>query len=125
MLDALAQRLGANRSRWSCPGHGQGSAITPIRPSYADLAGSAAESTLPSQPFDAVGYSLGGKLLLELAIRLPGRIGRMVLGGVGDNVFAPETVAAAAAAALEKGPDLATRRPPCWRSCRPGRPRLQ
>ena len=84
------------------PGHGR-SDNSGDPADYADLAGML-EPRLPDRPFDAVGYSLGGKLLLELAIRSPGRIGRMVLGGVGDNVFAPEGVAEAAARALETGP---------------------
>lgn len=84
------------------PGHGRGERSRDPA-AYADLAGSILAG-LPEQRFDAVGYSLGGKLLLEIAIRAPERIGRMVLGGVGDNVFAPEAVAEAAAAALEHGP---------------------
>jgi pimeloyl-ACP methyl ester carboxylesterase len=76
---------------------------------YADLAGLVANE-LPTGPFDSVGFSLGAKLLLELALRMPERIGRMVLGGVGDNVFAPEGVAEQAARALECG--LAADTPP-------------
>jgi len=84
------------------PGHGDGS--RPRDPAaYADLAGLIAPE-LPRGRLDAVGYSLGGKLLLELAIRFPGRFRRLVLAGVGDNVFAPEGVAEAAASALEHGP---------------------
>lgn len=70
---------------------------------YADLAGLLTPA-LPDGRFDAIGFSLGAKLLLELALRLPGRIGRMVLGGVGDNVFSPELIAPAVADALEQGP---------------------
>ncbi|EQB13394.1 hypothetical protein RLDS_16810 [Sphingobium lactosutens DS20] len=80
------------------PGHGPGShSHSPS--AYADLAGSVA-TRLPDV-FDAVGFSLGSKVLLDLAIRFPGRIRRLVLGGVGDNVFARESVADAAADALE------------------------
>ena len=91
------------------PGHGHGP-CSHDPAAYADLAGLIA-SQLPHGPLDAVGYSLGGKLLLELAIRSPGRFRRLVLGGVGDNVFAPEGVAAAAASALEHGPDRDTPAP--------------
>jgi pimeloyl-ACP methyl ester carboxylesterase len=83
------------------PGHGIIPA--PRDPAhYADLATLLSEK-LPAGVFDAVGFSLGAKLLLELATRSPGRIGRLVLGGVGDNVFAPEGVADMAARALESG----------------------
>ncbi|MEP7312450.1 MAG: alpha/beta fold hydrolase [Pseudomonadota bacterium] len=81
------------------PGHGRGD-VSHDAAHYADLAG-LMEQALPAGPFDAVGFSLGGKLALELALRFPGRVRRLVLGGVGDNVFAPEGIAATAAAALE------------------------
>lgn len=81
------------------PGHGRGD-VSHDPAYYADLAGLVARA-LPDGAFDAVGFSLGGKLALELALRYPGRVRRLVLGGVGDNVFAPESIAAAAAKALE------------------------
>lgn len=84
------------------PGHGTRSASRDPA-SYADLAGLVMHE-LPAGVFDAVGFSLGAKLALELAIRAPERIGRLVLGGIGDNVFAPESIAEAAARALEHGP---------------------
>ena len=88
------------------PGHS--SATASRNPSdYADLTGLLIP-TLPPGKFDAVGFSLGAKLLLELALRVPERIGRMVLGGIGDNVFAPELVATAVAEALEHGPTPTT-----------------
>ncbi len=74
---------------------------------YADLTGLLMPA-LPEGKLDAIGFSLGAKLLLELAIRMPERLGRLVLGGVGDNVFAPEAVGAAVAEALEQGPSPAT-----------------
>lgn len=39
---------------------------------------------------DGVGYSLGGKLLLELAARFPVRFRRLVIAGVGANLHRPE-----------------------------------
>lgn len=84
------------------PGHGTRS-VSRDPASYADLTGLLMKD-LPSGLFDAIGYSLGAKLLLELAIRVPERIGRLVLGGIGDNVFAPESIAEAAALALQHGP---------------------
>lgn len=74
---------------------------------YADLAGDLLRD-LPSGPFAAVGYSLGAKLVLELAARCPGRITRAVLGGLGDNLFGSETVAPVVATALESGTGAAT-----------------
>jgi len=88
------------------PGHGTRSAAHDPA-SYADLAGSVMRD-VPAGAFDAVGFSLGAKLLLEIAIRAPDRIGRLVLGGIGDNVFAPESIAEAAATALERGPTTDT-----------------
>jgi len=106
------------------PGHGvtarmnapQAEAATGVSPTslaahdpstYSDLAGTLT-SNLPSGSFDVVGFSLGAKIALELAVRFPGRIGRMVLGGIGDNVFAPERIAEAAARALESSPSAET-----------------
>ncbi|HEX4865512.1 MAG TPA: alpha/beta hydrolase [Acidimicrobiales bacterium] len=67
---------------------GHGTAEKPHDPAaYADLAGSVA-SALPSEgQVDAVGFSLGGQLLLKLASEQPDRFRRLVIGGVGDNVF--------------------------------------
>jgi len=80
------------------PGHGAHASVDPQ--DYADLAGSI-ERGLPAGTLDAVGFSLGAKLVLELALRQPGRFRRVVLGGIGDNVFAPEVFAPVAAEALE------------------------
>jgi pimeloyl-ACP methyl ester carboxylesterase len=88
------------------PGHG--AIPSPSDPAYYDDLAGLLLPTLPHGPFDAVGFSLGGKLLLELALRIPERIRRVVLGGVGDNVFAPERVGEAAAQALESGPTADT-----------------
>jgi pimeloyl-ACP methyl ester carboxylesterase len=86
------------------PGHGAGQSHDPA--DYGDMAGALLER-LPER-FDAVGFSLGSKLLLDIAVRAPGRIRRLVLGGIGDNVFAPEAIGEAAARALEEGPDETT-----------------
>jgi pimeloyl-ACP methyl ester carboxylesterase len=104
-IDAIASR-GRTAVRIHLPGHGVIPA--PRDPAhYSDLAGLVMRE-LPAQPFDAVGFSLGAKLMLEIALRLPERVGRLVLGGIGDNVFAPEAVAETVAHALESGPDPAT-----------------
>ena len=100
MIGAL-KRAGRKPIALTLPGHGPTPRLRNAA-DFADLAGTVARE-LPAGRFDAVGYSLGAKILLELAFRMPARIGRMVLGAVGDNVFAPETVAEAAARALDEG----------------------
>lgn len=83
------------------PGHGQGP-HSHDPGDYGDLAGAVA-SRLPDGPLDLIGYSLGGKLALELACRFPERFGQIVIGGLGDNIFAPEPNGEVVAAALEQG----------------------
>lgn len=79
-------------------GHGpQGGSHQPT--DYADLAADLA-SKLPDGLHGAIGFSLGTKLLLELETRSPGANGRLVLGGIGDNLFAPEAAGPAIVAAL-------------------------
>lgn len=87
------------------PGHGQGCSHDPA--DYSDLAGHVL-AALPDGEVDLVGFSLGAKLALAIAMRAPERVRRLVLGGVGDNVFAPEVIGEAAARALEHGPDETT-----------------
>lgn len=101
-LDAFGQ-AGREVHALRLPGHGR--ADPSHDPAdYADLAGMLL-ADLPAQQCDVVGFSLGAKLALDIAVRIPGRWRRMVLGGIGDNAFAPESVGEAAAAALERGPD--------------------
>lgn len=100
-LEALAA-AGRSAIALDLPGHAD-KAASRDPAGYADLAGLMAHA-LPAGPLDAVGFSLGAKILLEIAVREPERVRRLVLGGVGDNVFAPEHVAEAAARALELGP---------------------
>jgi len=66
-------------------GHGQ--AEKPHDPAaYADLEGYVAER-LPEGPVDAVGFSLGARLLLGVAVAQPARFRRIVTLGVGRNLF--------------------------------------
>jgi pimeloyl-ACP methyl ester carboxylesterase len=44
-------------------------------------------SVLPGRPVDAVGFSLGARLVLTLAVEDPGRFARIVVAGVGANLF--------------------------------------
>src|SRR5947209_5221312 len=85
---------------------GHGTAEKPHDPAaYADLEGYVADR-LPDGPVDAVGFSLGARLLLGLAIDHPGRFRRIVTLGVGRNLF--ETSGSdAIIRALESGGDPA------------------
>jgi pimeloyl-ACP methyl ester carboxylesterase len=70
---------------------------------YTDLVGNLAEA-LPSDgsPVDAVGFSMGAGILLELAARVPERFRRLVVAGVGENLFEPPETKEMAAA-IERG----------------------
>ncbi len=66
---------------------GHGAAPKPHDPeAYADLTARVLEQ-LPEEPVDAVGFSLGALTLLRTAIAHPGRFQRLVLAGIGRNVF--------------------------------------
>lgn len=83
------------------PGHADPDASTD--PAwYRDLA-SLVAARLPTGRFDIVGFSLGAKIALEIALTGGSAVRRMVLGGVGDNVFAVEPAAEAIASALDSG----------------------
>jgi pimeloyl-ACP methyl ester carboxylesterase len=66
---------------------GHGTAPKPHDPAaYADLEARIVDA-LPDSPVDAVGFSLGALTLLRAAIADPTRFRRLVVAGVGDNVF--------------------------------------
>ncbi|MCZ7526282.1 MAG: alpha/beta fold hydrolase [Acidimicrobiia bacterium] len=65
------------------PGHGG----TPPPAGPDDLAGALAAAVAPHRQVDAVGFSLGARLLLELAAREPHRFRKLVVIGVGANLF--------------------------------------
>ena len=56
---------------------------------YASL-DEAVDEQLPDGPLDAVGFSLGAWVVLRIASADPGRFERIVVGGVGANLFRPE-----------------------------------
>ena len=67
---------------------GHGTADKPYDPeAYADLEQSIESVLPPDSQVDAVGFSLGGQLLLKFAAEQPDRFRKLVVGGVGDNVF--------------------------------------
>jgi len=67
---------------------GHGDAPKPTDPAdYADLAGPVL-AQMPESPVDIIGYSLGARTAIEIALAHPERIRKMVLAGVGRNVVA-------------------------------------
>lgn len=72
---------------------GHGDAPKPTDPAdYADLAG-AVMAEMPESQVDIIGYSLGARTAIEIALTHPERIRKMVLAGVGRNVMAAEDAA--------------------------------
>src|SRR5262245_44702188 len=66
---------------------GHGSAPKPHDPTaYEDMTARIVEA-LPDEPVDAIGFSLGGITLLQLACQHPELFQRIVVGGIGENVF--------------------------------------
>lgn len=66
---------------------GHGTAPKPHDPgAYGDLTARIVEA-LPPSPVDAIGFSLGAMTLLRAAVDDPSRFRRLVLGGIGRNVF--------------------------------------
>jgi pimeloyl-ACP methyl ester carboxylesterase len=66
---------------------GHGEAAKPHEAeAYAALESDIA-AVLPDRPVDAVGFSLGARVLLTLAAEDPGRFSRLVVAGVGANLF--------------------------------------
>ena len=69
---------------------GHGTAPKPHDPeAYADLTTRIVDA-LPDEPVDAIGFSLGAMTLLRLATREPERFRKLVLAGIGRNVFEPD-----------------------------------
>ena len=82
---------------------GHGRADKPHDPdAYAQL-DEAVITALPEDgQVDAIGFSMGAMVVLDVASRLPERFGRLVVGGVGANLFRP-TDTEAIARAIETG----------------------
>lgn len=84
---------------------GHGDAPKPHDPEqYVDLTGRIID-VLPSEPVDAIGFSLGALTLLRAAADAPHRFARLVLAGIGRNVFERDDEAVRRIiAAIEGGP---------------------
>lgn len=68
---------------------GHGSAPKPHEPeAYLEMHQHVLDQ-LPPTPVDAIGFSLGAMTLLRCAIAAPERFARLVLTGIGGNVFEP------------------------------------
>lgn len=82
---------------------GHGTAPKPHDPeAYADL-GQRVLEAMPAEPVDAIGFSLGAITLLRLAMAHADRFQRLVLAGVGRNLFEPDADAAARIVAAVDG----------------------
>ena len=82
---------------------GHGDAPKPHDPAaYADLTARVADALPPEGEVDGIGFSLGARVLLTLASAQPERFGRLVVGGVGANLFRADT-SDAVARAIEEG----------------------
>jgi pimeloyl-ACP methyl ester carboxylesterase len=102
--DLLAD-AGRKVVRVDLPGHGESPPTTdPV--AFADVQGTLAEVIAPHAPVDAVGFSTGARLLLGVAAEDPGRLRRLVVIGVGDNLFRVED-REPLARALESGEEVA------------------
>jgi pimeloyl-ACP methyl ester carboxylesterase len=91
---------------------GHGTAPKPHEPeAYADLTERVVEA-LPDEPVAAIGFSLGALTLLRTAMVHPERFERIVLAGIGRNVFERDhsgaTMIADGLAALVDGADPAS-----------------
>ncbi|HET6874909.1 MAG TPA: alpha/beta hydrolase family protein [Acidimicrobiales bacterium] len=82
---------------------GHGTSPKPSDPeAYVDIENGVIEALPADGQVDAVGFSLGGQLLMRVASRMPERFRRIAIGGVGDNIFTASS-GEAAAAAIETG----------------------
>jgi pimeloyl-ACP methyl ester carboxylesterase len=66
---------------------GHGTAPKPHDPAAYDGLEQAVADQLPGEPVDAIGFSLGARVVLTLAAEDPSRFRRIVVAGVGANLF--------------------------------------
>jgi pimeloyl-ACP methyl ester carboxylesterase len=70
---------------------------------YANIADELEAQLGDAVGLDGVGYSLGAKILLELACRRADRFRRLVLSAIGENAYKPLTASEAIASAMVDG----------------------
>lgn len=81
------------------PGHGD--APKPHDPAAYAKVEDEVLAAFPAEAVDAIGYSMGARILLTLAAEHPDRFNRLVLGGVGAGLFDRSDRGARIAAAVE------------------------
>ena len=70
---------------------GHGTSEKPHDPDAYDAMEELVLAQLPAEPIDAIGFSLGARVLLTLATDHPDRFERLVLTGVGANLLRQDT----------------------------------
>lgn len=80
---------------------GHGDADKPHDPEAYGALESDVADRLPDEPVDGVGFSLGARVLLRVASDHPGRFRRLVVAGVGENLFRNDDAGAIAKAVAE------------------------
>jgi pimeloyl-ACP methyl ester carboxylesterase len=84
---------------------GHGTAAKPHDPAaYVGLESQVTTLLPPDGPVDAIGFSLGARLLLTVAATRPGAFGRVVVGGVGESVLRDDDVEVVARAVEGSAP---------------------
>ncbi|HEX4868252.1 MAG TPA: alpha/beta fold hydrolase [Acidimicrobiales bacterium] len=86
-LDLLAE---AGRTPIAIDLLGHGTADKPHDPAAYDALEALVAAQLPDEPVDAIGFSLGARVLLTIAADTPQRFRRLVLTGVGANLLRSE-----------------------------------
>ena len=82
---------------------GHGEADKPTDPeAYRHIEMGIVEALPPEGRVDAIGFSMGGQLLLRVASQMPESFRKIVIGGVGDGIFDTRT-GDATARAVEEG----------------------
>jgi pimeloyl-ACP methyl ester carboxylesterase len=82
---ALLEDMGRDVIGIDLLGHGE--ADKPHDPEAYNTVEERVATALPSEPVDAIGFSMGAHILLTLASRTPERFGRIVVGGVGGRLL--------------------------------------